>query len=52
LKKRYFCLYKIAIQGVSLWYFHVYTYYNPNWFIPSILLLSALVLFFWWFQQV
>jgi hypothetical protein len=26
--------YKMAIQGVSLWGFCVYVYYNPNWFIP------------------
>jgi hypothetical protein len=29
LKKRYFCLYKIAIQRVLLWNFHVCMYYNP-----------------------
>jgi hypothetical protein len=34
-------LYKIAIQGVSLWHFHVYMYYNLNWFIPSIFRLST-----------
>jgi hypothetical protein len=27
-------------------------YYNPNWFISSIFLLSTLVPFLWWFQQV
>jgi hypothetical protein len=31
-------LFKITIQGVSLWHFHVCMYYNPNWFIPSIFL--------------
>jgi hypothetical protein len=41
LKKGIFvCL---RLQRVSLWYFHVYMYYNPNWFIPSIFLLSTLV---------
>jgi hypothetical protein len=24
---------KVAMQAVSLGYFHVYMYYNPNWFI-------------------
>jgi hypothetical protein len=48
-KKWHFCLFKIAIQEVSLWYFHVYMYYNPNWFIPSIFLLSMLIPFLWWF---
>jgi hypothetical protein len=38
-KKSHFCLFNIAIQGVSLWHFHVYMYYNPNWFIPSVFLL-------------
>jgi hypothetical protein len=45
---RFFSLFKVAIQG----YFHVHMYYNPNWFIPSIFLLSALVLFLRWFQQI
>jgi hypothetical protein len=40
LKRRYFCLFKIAIQGVSLCHVQVYTYYTPNWFIPSFFLLS------------
>jgi hypothetical protein len=31
-KKRHFCLFKVATNGVSLWHFHVYMYYNPNWF--------------------
>jgi hypothetical protein len=35
-----------------LWYFHVYMHYNPNWFISSIFLHSALVPFLWWFQLV
>jgi hypothetical protein len=26
---------KIAIQVVSLWYFHVYLCYTANWFISS-----------------
>jgi hypothetical protein len=42
---------KLSIQRVSSWHFHVYTYYNPNWFIPSIFLLSTLVPFLRWFQQ-
>jgi hypothetical protein len=37
------CLYKIAMQGVLLWHFHVCMYYYLNWFIPSIFLLSSLV---------
>jgi hypothetical protein len=45
-------LFKIATQGVSLWQFHVYMYYNLNWFFLSIFLLSTLVPFLWWFQQV
>jgi hypothetical protein len=49
LKKwRHFCLFKIAIQGVLLWHFHVYLYYNTNWLIPSFSLLSTLVPFLWW----
>jgi hypothetical protein len=31
----HFCLFKIAEQGVFLWYFHVYMYCNPTWFISS-----------------
>jgi hypothetical protein len=31
-------LFKITIQGVSLWHFYVYMYYNLNWFVPSIFL--------------
>jgi hypothetical protein len=46
--KRYFCLFKIAIQEVSLWHFYAYMYYNPNWFIP-LFLLSTLVYSLWWF---
>jgi hypothetical protein len=26
-------LFKIAIWAVSLWHFHLYMYYNQNWFI-------------------
>jgi hypothetical protein len=37
-KKWHFCLFKIATQGVSLWYFHVYMYYSPIWVISSIFL--------------
>jgi hypothetical protein len=28
-----------------------YIYYTPNWFLPSIILLSTLVPFLWRFQQ-
>jgi hypothetical protein len=28
---------------------YIYMYYNPNWFICSIFLLSTLVPFLWWF---
>jgi hypothetical protein len=58
----HFCLFEIAIQGVSLWHFHIYIcvyiyiyiciYHNPKWFIPSIFLLSTLIPFLWWFQRV
>jgi hypothetical protein len=41
-KKWHFYLFKISIQVVSLWHFHVYMYYNLNWFISSIFLLSNL----------
>jgi hypothetical protein len=51
-KKWHFCLFKVGIQGVSLWHFHVYMYYNQNWLILSIVLLSTLVPFLWWCQQV
>jgi hypothetical protein len=30
-----------------LWYFHVYMYYNPNWYISFKFLHSTLVLFLW-----
>jgi hypothetical protein len=36
LKKRHFCLFKVYLERVSLWHFHVYMYCIPNWFIPSI----------------
>jgi hypothetical protein len=38
-KKWHFCLFKIAIQGVDLWHFHVFMYYNSNWFISYVFLL-------------
>jgi hypothetical protein len=50
--KKNFCLFKIVVESVSLWHIHVYMYYNTSWFILSIFLLSTLVLFLWWFQQV
>jgi hypothetical protein len=49
-KKKMTLLFMTAIQGVSLWHFHVYMYYNPIWFI-SIFLLFTLVPFLWWFQH-
>jgi hypothetical protein len=51
-KESQFCLFKITLQGVSLWHFHLYMHHNPNWFVPSIFLLSILIPFLWWFQQV
>jgi uncharacterized membrane protein len=51
-KKMTFLQFKIATQEVSLWHFHVRMYYSLNWFISSILLLSALVPFLWWLYQV
>jgi hypothetical protein len=45
-------LFKIVTQEVSLWHFHVYMYFKLNWFVASIFLLSTLVSFLWWFQQV
>jgi hypothetical protein len=50
LKKRHFCLFKIAIQVVSLWHFHVCVYYILSWFVPSIFLLSTFVPFLWWLR--
>jgi hypothetical protein len=52
LKNRHFCLLEIAIQGVSLWYFHVCMYHNLNEFIPCIFFLSTLVPFLLWFQKI
>jgi hypothetical protein len=51
-KKSYFCLLKIALEGVSLWPFHVYMNYSPILFISSIFLLSTVVPFLWLFQPV
>jgi hypothetical protein len=48
----YFCLFKIATYGISLWHVHVYMYYSPIWFISSIFLLSTSVPFSWLFQSV
>jgi hypothetical protein len=39
-KKWQFSLFKIPTQKVSLWHFHVHMYYNLNWSISSIFLLS------------
>jgi hypothetical protein len=38
---------KVATWGISLWYFYMYMYYNPNWFISSNFLHSTLVPFLW-----
>jgi hypothetical protein len=37
-KRRHFYLFKVALEGISLWHFHVYMYFNPNWFMLSIFL--------------
>jgi hypothetical protein len=37
---------------VSLWHFHVCIYYNWNWSIPFISLLSILVPLWWWFKKI
>jgi hypothetical protein len=47
-----FCFLKIAIQRVFLWHFHVFMYYNPNWLISCIFLLSVLLPLLCWFQYV
>jgi hypothetical protein len=47
----FFCLRQLYSE-FSLWHFHVYMYYNLNWFISSIFLLSTLAPFLWWFQLV
>jgi hypothetical protein len=44
-KKWHFCLFKIAIKGVSLWHFHVYLSYSPNWVISSNFLPSQKTVF-------
>jgi hypothetical protein len=49
-EKRHLCLFKIATHWVSLWHFHLYMYYNQNWFIPSIfspVYLSPLPMVIW-----
>jgi hypothetical protein len=37
-KTTHFLLFEIKVftKGISLWYFHVYMYYHPNWFVSSI----------------
>jgi hypothetical protein len=37
-------LFMIAVQGISLWHFHVCIYCNLNGLIFSVFLLSSLVL--------
>jgi hypothetical protein len=44
-KKLHFYLFKIATQGVSLWYFHVYMYHSPSWFFSIFLLFFYLCSF-------
>jgi hypothetical protein len=60
-KWHFFCLFKIAIEGVSLWHFHVYmyiisctyVYMNPELVhLLYFFLLSTLVSFLWWFHKV
>jgi hypothetical protein len=41
-------LFRIGTQGVSLWHFHVYMYYNPNWFISSFSSFYRTPLFLLW----
>jgi hypothetical protein len=45
------CLFeiKVATQGISLWYIHVYIYCKPNWLLSSVFLHYTLVPFLWWF---
>jgi hypothetical protein len=50
-KKWYFCFFKIATQGVSLWHIHVYMYHSPIWLI-CIFLLSTSVPFLLSFQTI
>jgi hypothetical protein len=45
-------LFKIALQGDSLWHFCVCTYYNASCFMSSIFVLSTLIPFLWWYHQV
>jgi hypothetical protein len=33
-KNDIFCLFKIAIQSISLWHFYVYMYYSAEWSSP------------------
>jgi hypothetical protein len=53
-RKRQFCLFeiKVATQGVSLWYFHVYVYPDPKLVHLLYFLHSMLVSFLRWFQPV
>jgi hypothetical protein len=39
-------------KRVSVWHFHLYMSYIPNWSIPSVFLLSTIVPSLWLFQQV
>jgi hypothetical protein len=43
---------KVVTQEVSLFYFHVYMYCNPNWFLSSNFLRSTLVPLLWWFRSI
>jgi hypothetical protein len=40
-KKWHFCLFKICTQGISLWHFHEYMYYN--WIGSSLLIFFSLL---------
>jgi hypothetical protein len=56
--KWHFCLYKIAIQGISLWHLHTHTHTHTHvLFIFRLvhllyLFISTLVPYLWWLQSV
>jgi hypothetical protein len=47
-----FCLLKIALQGASSCYIHVYMYYILAWVSASPVFLLSILAPLWWFQQV
>jgi hypothetical protein len=51
-KRKKWLFFEIKKLSFSLWYFHVYMYYKPRWFISYNFLHTILVLFLWWFQPV